>query len=142
MTDLEVTMEFDAQAITRIRKYWKTLPKKINKEVRKSVAEEARLILRRSQELVPVRTGLLKRSKFLRRSSTTGTKSTIRFGYKVKEAKRNVKRVYDYAPVVEYGRKSPNPFPGRFYLKRAFELSKRGRVKRVSKAVRRAIKLS
>lgn len=137
---IETEMRFNPQQITRINKYLKSMPKKVNAELRKAMSVEANIVMKKSQENVPVITGLLKRSKYIRRAKSGQTVTSVVVGYEVKEARGNRKEVFDYAQVVEEGRKGYRPFDGRWYLRRAYNSAKRGRLQRVSKAVRKGLK--
>lgn len=126
-----VTLKISTSDLTRIDKYLNKVPKKVLAAIRLAQGVEARLTIAKSQELVPVVTGLLKRSKFIGRSKTTGKTTTISIGYKVKDVRKGNKSVFDYAPPVE---------ALRGYMKRANNSTRIGRKKRIQKFVSAALR--
>ena len=141
------SIEFDRRDISRIKKYLSKTPKVVNNALRKAIAAEARYILKKSQEIVPVKTGLLKSSKFLKRAKSNGYTTDISMGYAVKPGvhptvsggTRNVK--VDYAPIVEAGSSAFNVgFTGRFFMRRAFSMTKSGRSERIAAFVRKDLR--
>lgn len=133
-------LNFDPRQVTRIRKYLKKMPKAVAASARKAIAAEARTTIMKAQEVVPVVTGLLKRSSYIKRSAGGVTKVQIQFGFKVKEANRarsGKTRVIDYAPHVEYGTIN---FEGRFYMRYAKNFTKAGRPKRIAQFIRKDLK--
>jgi len=140
-------IKVDKRAVTRIKKYIEKMPKAVSASLRKAIAAEARLVMKKSQELVPVRTGLLKRSKFLNRAKSIGGRVVISMGYRVKPGEYPAasggsrKVVIDYAPIVEQGSSAYGVnFTGRFFMRRAFALTKPGRAQRIAKFVRQDLK--
>ena len=140
-------LKFNRQDITRIKKYLSKAPNVVNNALRKAIAEEARLILKKSQEIVPVRTGVLKRSKFLKRAKSNGHVTSISMGYAVKPGKYSTKSggsrnvTIDYAPIVEAGDSEFNVnFTGRFFMQRAMDMVASGRAKRIASFVRKDLR--
>ena len=126
----------DPKDVTRIGKWLKNTPKLVNAAMRKAASAEANEIMRVSQDIVPVVTGTLKRSKFIGRAKSTSSQTAISFGYEVKLVGKD-----DYSAYVEHGDSKFNvKFTGRFYMRRAVSMTRNGRKKRIAQHVRAAIK--
>lgn len=141
------SLKFNPRDITRIKKYLNKAPAVVKASLRKAIAAEARHVMKKSQEIVPVRTGLLKRSKFLGRAKSSGAVVEISMGYAVKpgeypSAYGGTRKVtIDYAPIVEAGSSAYNVnFDGRFFMRRALNMTKAGRPARIAKYVRADLK--
>lgn len=135
-------MKVNVEDVKFIKRYLKKMPMLAARALRKAIAAEARLVLKKSQELVPVRTGTLKRSKFLKRAKARGGAVVISLGYSVKPGSypaasggtRTVR--LDYSSIVEKGSSAFNVgFSGRFFMRKALAMTKPGRGKRIGKFV-------
>jgi len=130
MADVEVGMAFDPSEVSGVRRAFKKIPKVVNKAMRKVAAEEGRRVIQETSKVVPVRTGLLKRSSFIGRAKGGAQGTEITVGYKVVKIRKGAKKVFDYAPIVE---------ARQGYFARGYKMARRGRATRIARRLKEEI---